>query len=155
MDHRPLFFGIASIVSVLLPCTSTPGMAEGTTGNGDMSLCACTFNLPDLIPVKGSGRPTFCDLDSQGNLLVHIKNQGMGASHGAEVEVKFQIAPGYYQTVRGAHGLIAAGQTDTVSIVIPSGCFNPDCDFTITVDIVNEIQESNESNNTATGVCIG
>jgi len=26
------------------PCTSTPGMAEGTTGNGNISLCVCSFN---------------------------------------------------------------------------------------------------------------
>jgi len=31
-------------ICIKLPCTSTPGMAEGTTGNGDMSLCVCTFN---------------------------------------------------------------------------------------------------------------
>ncbi|MFC1762326.1 SdrD B-like domain-containing protein [Planctomycetota bacterium] len=136
-------------------CTSTPAMAEGTKGNGDIYLCDCTYDLPDLIPVKGSNRSTLCDLDGQGNLIVHVKNQGQGQANGAEVEVRFQVAPGFFQTVRGAHGPIAPGKTDTVSIPIPSGCYNPDCNFTITVDIINQIKESVESNNRVTGLCIG
>jgi subtilase family serine protease len=38
---------------------------------------------------------------------------------------------------------------------IPPGCFDSDCEFRITVDVNNDVAESNEANNTADGVCIG
>jgi len=47
------------------------------------------------------------------------------------------------------------GDTTTVLFSIPSGCFNPDCGFEITVDVLNDVDESNELNNSQTGNCIG
>jgi subtilase family serine protease len=38
---------------------------------------------------------------------------------------------------------------------IPPHCFDPDCDFRITVDVANAVAETNEGNNVATGVCLG
>jgi hypothetical protein len=35
----------------------------------------------------------------------------------------------------------------------PTGCFDPDCEFTITVDAGNVIAESDDGNNIAQGVC--
>lgn len=112
------------------------------------------LNLPDLVPVKAPGNPTFCER-SGGDLVVYVKNQGGAEAAGSEVEVKFSVAPGAFQHVRGATGPISSGATDTVYIPIPSGCFDSDCHFTITVDIVNVVQESNEANNSANGTCIG
>lgn len=47
------------------------------------------------------------------------------------------------------------GSMTDVSLEIPADCFNPDCDFTITVDANDDIDESRENNNTADGKCIG
>jgi subtilase family serine protease len=40
-------------------------------------------------------------------------------------------------------------------MAIPSGCFTPDCSFQIVVDAAQEVQESNEGNNFADGLCRG
>lgn len=123
-----------------------------------VALSACPApepeGMPDLVPVKAPGNPTFCEIEG-GNLKVFVKNQGTADASGSEVEVVFHMGDGVQQPVRGATGPISQGATDTVLIPIPAGCYNPDCDFTITVDIVNEINESNEGNNVAQGSCIG
>ncbi len=36
-----------------------------------------------------------------------------------------------------------------------AACFNPDCDFRITVDSAGQVSESNEANNVVNGRCIG
>jgi subtilase family serine protease len=38
---------------------------------------------------------------------------------------------------------------------IPPGCFDPNCEFRITVDLNNEVNESDEGNNIAKGTCLG
>ena len=38
---------------------------------------------------------------------------------------------------------------------IPPACFHPDCSFRITVDSANQVTESDETNNTASGTCLG
>jgi hypothetical protein len=51
---------------------------------------------------------------------------------------------------------IPAGNSVTLPPqAIPGGCFNPDCDFRITVDAGAVVDESDEGNNTASGTCIG
>jgi subtilase family serine protease len=37
----------------------------------------------------------------------------------------------------------------------PKNCFDPDCEFRITVDAMNQVVESNEANNIASGTCLG
>jgi len=48
-----------------------------------------------------------------------------------------------------------AGSFVDVQFEIPAGCFEPDCDFQITVDANGEIEEFDEANNSAAGKCIG
>jgi subtilase family serine protease len=109
---------------------------------------------PDLVPVMAPGNSTFCEIEG-GNLKVYVKNQGDTEATGSEVEVEFYLQGGVQQTERAATGPISAGGTDSVLIPIPAGCYIPDCNFQITVDIVNVIEESNENNNVAQGACIG
>jgi hypothetical protein len=62
----------------------------------------------------------------------------------------------------GAHGAIDL-PTPTLAAVaavdpkfpLPPGCFDPDCEFRIIVDVTNVVVESNEGNNFASGVCLG
>jgi subtilase family serine protease len=116
-------------------------------------LTACSTG-PDLVPVKAPGNATFCEIEG-GNLKVYVKNQGDAEATGSEVEVEFYLSNGVQQKERAATGLISAGATDSVLVPIPDGCYNPDCNFTITVDIVNVVKESNENNNVVDGACIG
>ncbi len=115
----------------------------------------CGNNKPDLVPANPTGMALFCNIDDQGNLKVYVENQGTAQAAGSELEVRFDMGSGTFTAARGATGPIAPGSTDDVMIGIPTGCFNPDCDFTITVDVVNTVQESNEGNNNADGRCIG
>jgi hypothetical protein len=50
---------------------------------------------------------------------------------------------------------LAPNAATDLLVDIPHGCFDPDCAFRITVDINGEVLESNNSNNTADGVCLG
>ena len=38
---------------------------------------------------------------------------------------------------------------------VPAGCFNPDCGYSIEVDAGQQLTESDESNNRASGSVIG
>ncbi|MFQ5569442.1 MAG: CARDB domain-containing protein [Rhodothermales bacterium] len=114
----------------------------------------------DLVPVQAPNNPTLCERDQAGNLLLYVKNQGTAEASSSAVEVQFMnVSPGYSPKVRaqGVTGPLQAGATSTsvISAAIPEGCFNPDCDFEITVDIVNEVQETNEQNNSIQGACVG
>jgi hypothetical protein len=105
----------------------------------------------DLIPVPDP-RPGvgFCRL-KDGGLLVTVKNQGSAPAQASTVEVDFGS---YGQFSKQAPTLAPNASTDLL-FTIPRGCYNPDCDFKIRVDALDEVPESSEGNNDVTGVCIG
>ena len=109
--------------------------------------------LPDLLPVPDP-RPGvgFCRRDDQGRLLVTVKNQGTADASASTTTVVF--SPG------GSFDLPtppipAGGTVDLPPLAIPPSCFNPDCNFKIIVDSRNQVLESDEGNNFASGTCIG
>jgi hypothetical protein len=111
----------------------------------------------DLIPVNPEGWAGFCDLvDSAASsyygsdLRVHIKNQGEAPAGNSYVLVDW----GFANTIEPVPA-IPAGNTVSVLIEVPQGCFNPDCGFTIIVDYNEDVNESNEANNSQIGNCIG
>ena len=105
----------------------------------------------DLVP-DGTGTINFCQRDpGTGNLQVTIRNQGAAAAAASTTTVTFN--PGGAFPVQTP--AIAQGASATVSVAIPGACFNPDCEFTITVDSASGVPESNENNNVAGGSCIG
>ena len=113
--------------------------------------CIPEIPKPDLVPVNPDNWVNFCDVDNYGNLEVHIKNQGTAAAGPSTLEVDFgQQAP----TLMPVPSLLA-GETTTILVPFSYGCFNPDCGFEITVDSAGVIDESNELNNSQTGLCIG
>jgi hypothetical protein len=113
--------------------------------------CLPEIPKPDLLPVNPDNWVNFCDADNSGNLLVHIKNQGTATAGPSTLEVDFgQQAP----TLMPVPSLLAGGTT-TILVPFPYGCYNPDCDFEITVDSTDVIDESNELNNSQTGSCLG
>jgi subtilase family serine protease len=118
---------------------------------GTMLMSGCTPETPkpDLVPVNPEGMENFCDRDGLGNLKVHVKNQGDAPAGSSHVQVSY-----------GQHGEpvepvppLEAGETVTVLFPMYSGCFDPVCEFEITVDVYDEVDESNELNNTQTGQC--
>jgi len=108
---------------------------------------------PDLVPANPEGWAVFCDIDDSGNLVVHIKNQGLAPAGSSHVKVDFGQ---YGESVKSVPAL-GVGDTTSVTVQFPSAanCFDPDCGFEITVDANEEINESNELNNSQIGNCIG
>ena len=107
----------------------------------------------DLAPVSAHaslGILAFCDTADNAGLRVTVANTGQVAAEAALVVV---FEP---PEIRGAHlSSIDAGLSGTVTLPMPPGCFNPDCDFEIFVDPLDDVAESDEGNNHATGRCIG
>ena len=116
--------------------------------------CFPGIPLPDLVPDNPPGMAGYCNVDDSNNLIVYVKNQGEADAPASSVTVQFSLSSGV-QEIMGTVGAIPVGQTKSVSIAIPAGCFNPDCGFTITVDSGEDILESQELNNSVNGSCVG
>jgi hypothetical protein len=105
--------------------------------------------LPDLVPVPDA-QGSFCKREDL-TLIVTVRNQGSTGAGPSTTRVDF-----------GAHGAIdlltpalAAGAAVDLKFPIPPGCFDPNCEFRIIVDVTNVVVESDEGNNFASGVCLG
>lgn len=107
------------------------------------------IGLPDLIPVPDENG-FFCRR-RDGNLIVTVRNQGTFGAGPSVTTVDF----GAFGAVSMPTPALAAGASVDLAFPIPLGCFDPDCDFRITVDANNNVVESNEGNNTASGTCLG
>ena len=118
---------------------------------------------PDLVPERQpgfDGAQGFCIRDNQNNLNVRVRNQG---NRPVQIETITSVVFNQNQVRTVQTPALVEGSMVIVSVPIPSGCFNPDCGFTINVDTNNQVDElkhdasdtSHEDNNTAQGVCIG
>jgi len=113
--------------------------------------CGGTKLLPDLVPVPRPGtRADFCRREGD-KLLVVVKNQGAGHAAQSVTTVDF----GSHGSVSQSTPALAPGAPATLEFEIPRGCFDADCGFVITVDATGVVAESNETNNTAAGRCLG
>jgi PKD repeat protein len=135
--------------------TSTSTTSTSTT----TSTTTTTTSIPvlaDLIPFDATVPPgTYCRISpSSGALLVEVRNQGLATSVSFQTRVTFSVSSKPVDVFATSSGLAPSGSTD-LSFAIPLGCFGPDCFFSIAVDSGSAVTESNESNNTANGVCIG
>ena len=124
--------------------------------------CASGGPMPDLVPLPlfpNIGPVGFCNRDSLGQFTVSVENQG-GVDASISV-VQLEFFPGGSRTMDlfgpGPSGSLPPGMPWAVVFPDPplGTCFNPDCDFRITVDSTSQIAESNEANNVADGRCIG
>jgi CARDB len=108
---------------------------------------------PDLVPVNPNpqqGPVGFCQ-GKEGKLVVTVKNQGAADADTSTTTVAFANA----QPASQPTPPIAAGGATDLSFEIPGACFKPDCAFKITADSGSQVDESDESNNTADGRCPG
>jgi hypothetical protein len=109
--------------------------------------------LPDLVPVPDE-HGFFCRLtEAEGvlALVVTVKNQGTATAGPCSTEVDFYRHGKSVQPT----GQLNQGDSADLLFPIPFGCHDPDCEFKITVDVYGEVQELDEGNNVATGICIG
>jgi hypothetical protein len=107
---------------------------------------------PDLVPVPDPRpRVGFCRLD-QGRLTVTVRNEGAVPAGPSTTTVEF-FPGGAFPIATPA--LPAGGTIDLPPVAVPRGCFNPDCDFRITVDSGGVLDEIREDNNRADGRCSG
>jgi hypothetical protein len=118
---------------------------------------------PDLYVVRPA--PGYCRIVDAGGtkfLQVTVSNQGAAfeaPSTGIAIKVSFSAREGYPGSNRSE--TIPSGFTFSTGLEyeqdfeVPLEAYRPDLFFTITVDDTNVVDESNESNNTVSGVCAG
>lgn len=113
-----------------------------------------TIELPDLVPVET--QPLYCLLDSQGNLIVTVRNQGAAVAPPTITRIIFLDAVDPESSIvdRFTQSLGPGEQVDLDPVQIPP-VSTTDVNFTITVDFNNVADELNEENNTVSGRCIG
>ena len=111
--------------------------------------CCGTERGADLVPTPDANG-NFCRRQD-GKLTVTVTNQGSGNAGASTTRVDF----GSHGSVSVPTPPLAAGASTDVTVDIPPGCFDPDCEFRITVDANNAVSETNEGNNTASGTCLG
>ena len=108
--------------------------------------------LPDLLPVNPRPPDTggFCRLDQQGRLIITVRNQGTTAAAASLTTVNFSGGG------TGSVNTTPAGGVANIIVSIPSTCFvASQCRFQIVTDSALQVEESNESNNIADGLCLG
>ena len=156
-DGRVVSIGKTECKYVPVPEVNDPGNVLEMTSNaraGDAILVEDTDDrpeneLPDLLPIPDANG-FFCQR-RDGNLIVTVRNDGVGPAGPSTTTVD---VPGF-----GAQSqptpMLAPGMDTMLSFPIPSGCFNPDCDFRINVDSGSVVPESNEGNNVVSDLCLG
>lgn len=110
---------------------------------------------PDLVPeskIDITGAETFCRRDGAGNLVVRVRNES-NADVLVQMTTVVEFSPGGPRT--GTTAAMPGGSFTDVTFPIPPECFNADCDFTVTVDSDEAVDEESEDNNMADGICIG
>jgi len=84
--------------------------------------------------------------------VIRIRNRGTVDAPASITRVEF-FPGGVF--LLSTPAIPASGTVDLPPLDFPAGCSDPDCDFTITVDFNNDVNESDEGNNIAVGRCIG
>ncbi len=92
---------------------------------------------------------TSCQFDARGELVITILNQGKKEAKATTTEVVFGALPAIRLPTRP----ILPGESASVTFPVPDDCYQPECQFRITADANNEVEELDEGNNSAQGRC--
>jgi len=127
-------------------------------GRGILRLSPIKGEQADLEPISppiSLPRTDFCAVvNNQIQVVVRVGSIGSDFARASITKVDFSP----YGSVEVPTPRIPRGSfVDLAPIQPPPGCFDPDCDFTITVDSGNSVDEgpSGEGNNSAAGECLG
>jgi hypothetical protein len=145
MCYRKIVSSFAGVAVAVLLAACGGGAGGGAAGPADL--------VP--IPQISSFDPpffNFCRIEDGERLLVTVRNQGSGDAAASTTTVQFDSGP---PVSKPTSALSGSGGFSDLTFDIPAGCFNADCGFTITVDSGNVVSESSETNNSASGTCIG
>jgi len=101
----------------------------------------------------------YCYMFAPGTFAVNVKNQGNADAPISTVKVEFFPGGTFTEEVRGPGTDYALPAGISWDILFynspPSSCFNPDCEFRITIDSENQVDELDEGNNVIEGHCLG
>ncbi len=137
---------IAGLMLVLSLAIVAAGCGGGGTANGTADLVP----IPHILSINPPNL-SFCKT-IEGQLLVTVRNQGDGTAPASMTRVDF-MSFGHTDQPTGP---IAANGVASLEFEFPDGCFNSDCEFTITVDHDDQVSEEIEqANNSGSGTCIG
>jgi len=116
---------------------------------------------PDLLPLglpAVVGPPAYCRKTPDGAALqVVVYNQGGAPAGASTTRVTFATASGPLTVDMATPALTGPGGSNTLQFEIPVNCTGSSdlsCDFAIGVDALNQLVESNKSNNTVAGTCV-
>jgi hypothetical protein len=123
----------------------------------------CAFNVAepaavaaaDLLPVSPPGSALFCKaVSGKLSAVIRVRNVGSGFAPASITRVNFSSLG---SVDLPTPGILPDGFVDLGPVSLPEGCFNPDCNFIITVDAIDSVDEGvfGETHNIATGSCIG
>jgi CARDB len=125
--------------------------------------CLLELKYPDLVPVPVNPNAdvadpeAFCKRDDQ-VLTVTVRNQGDAKAPPSVTRVIFSPGGSFdLDTPELDPGASVGDPGDSVelSFPIPPDCFDPDCEFEISVDATDKVVEKDEGNNTVSGKCLG
>ncbi len=115
-------------------CQSIPGVSN-LFADGD----------PDLVLVPAAG---FCKEGP--TVVVALRNQGPSTARDSTTRVVFSPDGEVRLATPGVEG----GRIATLSpIGVPPECFTPNCEIQVTVDVDDDVKESEEGNNSARETC--
>ncbi len=150
MNGNVALYVIAAVLGVLVGVVATLFITRRPT------------NLPDLVVLQTAAG--YCDIRPTGpdgsipSIFITVKNQGTGMAQRRSVaQVVFparQNFPGAPPRQWDVPALASGGQYEEF-VQIPPGAFVPDLVFMITVDVNNDLTESDKANNSVIGVCVG
>jgi hypothetical protein len=86
-------------------------------------------------------------------LIVSVRNQGAVDAPPSTTTVAFSTGGDILQLPTPR--VPAGGAVDLAPVTLPMACFNPHCEFKITADAANTVNEDNAGNNVAQGRCNG
>jgi hypothetical protein len=151
-----LFSPISGVERDLGPLTFAVSPSVGIAATSPSVGIAATSPNADLVATSSPGSTDFCELvsDSDRRVRVRVVNRGGTVAPASTTRVDFPPFTSFnFPTVEIPPG----GFVDLDPIEPPPGCFNPDCNFVITVDSTESVDEGSaaEANNTAVGSCPG
>lgn len=119
-----------------MACESIPGVSN-LFSEGD----------PDLVVVPAAG------LCKEGpTVVVALRNQGPTDAGDSTTRVVFSPGGEFRLATPG----VESGRIATLlPIGIPAECFSPNCAVQVTVDVDDNVEESNETNNSVQEMCSG